>query len=225
MMKHKMLKILVGDTLQLQRAGGDTGERYASTVIGFVPGKSLLVTTPMVNDKPVLVWEGQQFTVRMLQGTYIQGFVARVLHNQMTPYPYIHLSFPQEVEYIEVRNADRVATDIPVIIRNVKLPDNKANWKSVSIKDISSSGAKLESMSRIGEKNDVLQLRFKLYVCSKEEELELQTNIMHLEEPSEGVGADEWGLFVFGTKFQEPGRLEQVLIQNYVMEQRMSYSI
>jgi len=224
-MKHKTLKILVGDTLQLQKAGGDAGERYASTVIGFVPGKSLLVTTPMVNDKPVLVREGQQFAVRMIQGTYIQGFVARVLHNQMMPYPYIHLSFPQEVEYIEVRNADRVDTDIPVITRNMKLPDNKENWKSASIKDISSSGAKLESMSKIGEKKDVLQLRFKLYVSSREEEMVLQTKIMHLDEPSEEVDADEWGLFVFGTKLQEPSRLEQILIQNYALEQRMSYSI
>lgn len=65
-MKHKTLKILVGDTLQLQRVGANTSERYASTVIGFVPGKSLLVTTPMVNDKSVLVRDGQRFAVRML---------------------------------------------------------------------------------------------------------------------------------------------------------------
>jgi hypothetical protein len=223
-MKNKTLKILVGDTLQLQKAGDASGDRYTSTVIGFVPGKSLLVTTPTVNDKPVLIREGQPFAVRMLQGTYIQGFVAKVLHNALVPYPYLHLSFPKEVECIEIRNADRADTEIPVVTRNIKLPDKRDNWKSASIKDISSSGAKLESMSKIGEKKDELILRFKLFVGSREEEMELQAQVMHLEEPSD-VGDDEWGLFVFGTRFQDPGRLEQVLIQNYVLEQRMSHSL
>ncbi len=222
-MKHKTLKILVGDTLQLQKAGDDTGERYASTVIGFVPGKSLLVTTPMVNNKPVLVREGQQFAVRMIQGSFIQGFVAKVIHNTLAPYPYIHLSFPQEVEYIKIRNADRISADIPVVTRNVKLPDEKDNWKSASIKDISSTGARLESMSKIGEKDGVLLMRFKLQVCSQEEEMELQTTIKHVDEPAD-VGADEWGVFVFGTQLQAPGRLEQVLIQNYVLEQKMIHT-
>jgi len=223
-MKNKTLKILVGDTLQLQKAGDATGERYASTVIGFVPGKSLLVTTPMVNDKSVLVREGQQYAVRMLQGTYIQAFVAKVLHYALAPYPYIHLSFPQEVECIEIRNADRVDTNIPVLARNSKQPDTKDNWKPAAFKDISSSGAKIESMSRIGEKNDDLVLRFKLFVSSHEEEMELQTRIMHLEEPSD-VGVDEWGLYVLGTKFQDPDRLQRVLIQNYVLEQRMIHTL
>ncbi len=223
-MKQKTLKILVGDILQLQKAGDDTSERYASTVIGFVPGKSLLVTTPMVNDKSVLVREGQQFTVRMIQGSHIQGFVARVIHNAMAPYPYIHLSFPQEVEYIQIRNADRTDADIPVVTRDIKLPDQKDNWKSASIKDISASGARLESMSKIGKKDDTLLLRFKLQICSKEEEMELQTIIRNVDEPSD-VDADEWGVYVFGAQFKDPGRLEQVLLQNYVMEQRMIHAI
>ncbi|MCP3669864.1 MAG: flagellar brake protein [Gammaproteobacteria bacterium] len=223
-MKQKTLKILVGDTLQLQKAGDTTSERYASTVIGFVPGKSLLVTTPMVNDKSVLVREGQQFTVRMIQGSHIQGFVARIIHNAMAPYPHIHLSFPQEVEYIQVRNADRTDADIPVMTRNIKLPDQKDNWKSASIKDISASGARLESMGKIGEKNDTLLIKFKLQICSNEEEMELQTLIMNVDEPSD-VNADEWGVYVFGAQFKDPGRLEQVLLHNYVMEQKMIHVI
>ncbi len=221
-MKKQTLKILVGDRLQLQKVGADTSERYTSTVIGFVPGKSLLVSAPTVNDKSVLVRDGQQFAVRMLQGSYIQAFVAKVLHNALAPYPYLHLSFPREVESIEVRNADRADTNIPVMTKEVNLPDEKQNWKSAFIKDISSTGAKLESMSKIGAQDDVLLLRLKLMICEQEEKLEFQATIKHLEEPK-NVGADEWGVFVSGLQFINPGRLEQVLIQNYVLEQRMSY--
>lgn len=223
-MKNQTLRILVGDSLQLQKVGADTSERYTSTVIGFVPGKSLLVSAPTVNDKSVLVREGQQFAVRMLQGSYIQAFVAKVLHNSLAPYPYLHLSFPQQVERIEVRNADRVKTDIPILSKILKLPDEKEHWKQGRIKDISSTGAKLESMSKIAEKDDVLLIRFKFMVCQQEEEMELKTVIKHLEEPK-NVGADEWGVYAYGTQFENTGKLEKVLIQNYVLEQRMSYAL
>jgi c-di-GMP-binding flagellar brake protein YcgR len=223
-MKQQTLRILVGDKLQLQKVDAESGERYSSTVIGFVPGESLLITAPLVNDKPILVKEGQQFAVRMLQGSYIQGFVAKVMHNALAPYPYLHLSFPEDVERKEIRNADRVETDVPILVRNSKLPDEQDNWKQASIKDISATGSKLESMSKIGEKGDIMVLKFKLLICGQDEEMELQTRIMSLEEPDD-VGADEWGIYTYGTKFEEHGRLERVLIQNYVLEQLMSYTI
>ncbi len=223
-MTQQTLRILVGDTLQLQKVGAESGERYTAKVIGFVPGKSLLITAPLVNDKPILLKDGVQFAVRMLQGSYIQGFVAKVLHHALAPYPYLHLSFPEEVESKEIRNADRVETDVPILVRNTKLPDQQDNWKQASIKDISATGSKLESMNKIGEQGDTLALRFKLLICAQEEEMELQTKIMSLEEPAE-VGADEWGIYVYGTRFEKYGRLERVLIQNYVLEQRISHVI
>ena len=223
-MNQQTLRILVGDKLQLQKVDAGSDERYSSTVIGFVPGESLLITTPLVNNKPILVKEGQQFAVRMVQGSFIQGFVSKVLHNALAPYPYVHLSFPEDVERIEIRNADRVETDVPVLARNAQLPDEHGNWKQASIKDISATGSKLESMSKFGEEGDSVVLKFKLNICSQDEEMELKTLIMHLDEPEE-VGADEWGIYSYGTKFEEHGRLERVLIQNYVLEQLMSYTI
>lgn len=223
-MTQQTLRILVGDKLQLQKVDAESGERYSSTVIGFVPGESLLITAPMVNNKPILVKEGQQFAVRMVQGSYIQAFVAKVLHNALAPYPYVHLTFPEDVERIEIRNADRVETDVPVLAKNSKLADEQGNWKQASIKDISATGSKLESMSKVGEEGDIIVLRFKLNICAQDEEMELKTRIMHLEEP-DNVGADEWGIYTYGSKFEEHGRLERVLIQNYVLEQLMSHTI
>jgi c-di-GMP-binding flagellar brake protein YcgR len=223
-MTQQTLRILVGDKLQLQKVDAESGERYSSKVIGFVPGESLLITTPLVNNKSIMVKEGQQFAVRMVQGSYIQAFVAKVLHNALAPYPYVHLSFPEDVERIEIRNADRVETDVPVLAKNSKLADEKGNWKQASIKDISSTGSKLESMSKVGEEGDIIVLRFKLNICAQDEEMELKTRIMHLEEP-DNVGADEWGIYTYGSKFEEHGRLERVLIQNYVLEQLMSHTI
>jgi len=223
-MKQQTLRIVVGDTLQLQKVGTESGERYSSTVIGFVPGKSLLITAPLVNDKPIIVKEGQQFAVRMLQGSHIQGFVAKVLHISMAPYAYLHLSFPEEVESKEIRNADRADTDVPILARNSKHADEQESWKQASIKDISATGSKLESMSKVGDEGDILQLKLKLPIGNKEEEMELKAVIKHLEEP-DNVGADEWGIYVYGIQFQEHGRLERALIRIYVLEQRMSYEL
>lgn len=125
---------------------------------------------------------------------------------------------------MEVRNADRLDTEIPVMTRNVKLPDVQDNWKSATITNLSSSGAKLESMSKIGEKGDVLLVKFKLNICSQEEEMKLRAIIRQLEELAD-TGEDEWGLYVSGTQFQKHSRLEQVLLQNYVLERKTSYTL
>ncbi len=223
-MKQQILRIVVGDALQLQMVGAEAGERYSSTVIGFVPGKSLLITAPLVNEKPIIVKDGQQFAVRMLQGSHIQAFVAKVLHTALTPYPYLHLSFPEEIESKAIRNADRAETDLPIRARNIKLPDEPDNWKQASIKDISATGSKIESMSKIGDTDDALLLRLKLLIGGKEEEMELQAIIKHLEEPGD-VGADEWGIYAYGIQFEKHGRLERALIRNFVLEQRMSYAL
>jgi hypothetical protein len=79
-------------------------------------------------------------------------------------------------------------------------------------------------MSKVGEEGDIIVLRFKLNICAQDEEMELKTRIMHLEEP-DNVGADEWGIYTYGSKFEEHGRLGRVLIQNYVLEQLMSHTI
>ena len=105
-MPDRVRYLQIGDVLQLQFAPpSENVERFAATLIGFVPGQSLVITTPRKNARPIIVRDGQSFTVRMLQGSNIFGFVAQVLNASSKPYPHLHLSYPSDVESAVVRNA------------------------------------------------------------------------------------------------------------------------
>ena len=91
-------QLQIGDVLQLQFVPpSEIMDRYAATLIGYLPGQSLIITTPRKQGNPILVREGQAFTVRMLQGSNVFGFNARVLKISSKPFPYLHLAYPAEV--------------------------------------------------------------------------------------------------------------------------------
>ena len=50
-MDYSDLKMQVGETLQLQPRDGEDSRRLQVRLIGYLPGASLLVTTPKVGDK------------------------------------------------------------------------------------------------------------------------------------------------------------------------------
>ncbi len=219
-MTEDVLKLEVGDVVQLQLISPDKDDRYTVSVIGYLPGESVLVTAPTVNGKVQFVREDQRFAVRMLRGSQVYGFVTKVLHTAVKPYPYLHLSYPEEVECITVREADRVETNIPALVRNIKRPDEKEFWQPVFIKDLSTTGARLESVTTLGEEGETLQLRFKLDVCEAEEGIELFADIRSqmLRKSGDDGKAPR---YITGARFKMLNRYQKVLLHDHVLEQRL----
>ncbi len=221
-MQEDILKMQVGDVVQLQRIAPEKEKenRYTVTVIGFVPGKSILVTAPVIRGKVQFILEDQRFAVRTLRGSNVIGFVATVLHTAVKPYPYLHLSFPEEVESIAVRNAERVETNTPALVKNTKNPDQPNQWQPALIKDLSATGARFESFSMLGEDGDKLQIRFKLQVCNVDESIDLVATIRNHTLLTSGTGTG--GVqYITGTEFHMVNRFQQVLLHDYILEQRL----
>ncbi len=219
-MAEDILKLQVGDIVQLQHVEPEKEGRYAVTVIGFLPGESLLVTMPRVNGKVRFIREGQSFAVRLLRGSHVHGFMAKVLQTAVKPYPYLHLSFPKEVESIAVRNAERVETRLPAEARNTRMPDTEEYWRTITIRDLSASGARLESGNPLGEAGEMLQLRFQLLVCGVEEDLNVAADIRNVV--LRGKGEAEGGQrYSTGIEFHLLNRFQKVLLHDYVLEQRL----
>ena len=220
-MAEDILKLQVGDIVQLQHVEPEKEGRYAVTVIGFLPGESLLVTMPRVNGKVRFIREGQSFAVRLLRGSHVHGFMAKVLQTAVKPYPYLHLSFPKEVESIAVRNAERVETRLSAEARNTRMPDTEEYWRAIAIRDLSASGARLESVNPLGEAGEMLQLRFQLLVCGVEEDLNVAADIRNVV--LRGKDSDEEGgqRYSTGIEFHLLNRFQKVLLHDYVLEQRL----
>jgi len=94
-MDYTALKIQVGESLQLQRRDGGDSRRLHVKLIGYMAGTSLLVTTPKVADKVMIIREVQPFVARMMVGNRIVGFTTTVLRSCSRPFHYLHLAYPE----------------------------------------------------------------------------------------------------------------------------------
>lgn len=209
-----ILHLPVGANLQLQAVSTEATPRYQVKVIGYLPGGSLVVTTPTIKGKVQLVREGQRFNVRMLCGSDVMGFVAKVLKTVGSPYPYIHLEYPKEVESIVVRNAQRVAANLEGTAYNILNDDLEENQHQVMIPDLSSTGAKIISTEELGEVGDILRVTFVVQVAGEDESLTLLGKIRNRTEKAVGGGFE----YAHGLQFQATNRFQHVLLHGWVLE-------
>lgn len=219
-MAEDNIKLEVGDVVQLQVISPEKDDRYAVTVIGYLPGESVLVTAPTIGGKVQFIREDQRFAVRMLHGSNVYGFVAKVLQVAVKPFPYLHLSFPDEVESITVRDADRVETEIPALVRNTNLPDKQGSWQPVFIRDLSTTGARLESVIPLGREGEMMRIRFQLEVCDAEEEIDLLADIRSQIFQSSSDNAKDQR-YITGTRFHTLNRYQKILLHDHCLEQRL----
>ena len=148
------LGINAGQTMNIE-VGED--QRYQTQLLGFYPGKSVLIATPMLaGDRPLLLRKDQALIVRFFAQRVACAFKAKVRHLCTTPFHYIHLSYPGKVEVGEIRKAARVMANVQVSVLNKSQPE--LDKISGAIVDISTVGAKLETMVDIAKSGDVLML-------------------------------------------------------------------
>lgn len=201
----------------MQRISPDNRDRYSATLVGYMPNQSIMVTTPIVNERLVLVNEGQRFAIRILQGSNIVGFVATVQHTTSKPFPHVYISFPREVESISVRNAERINTNLHGLVRNSRHPDLPKHWQPILLKDLSLTGAKIESIEPLGRKEEKLQLEFSLPVLGKKEKISLIAIIRNKMLIGDRFDRDETR-YSCGVSFEEFGRVQEVMVSSYVLE-------
>ncbi|MCU7853885.1 MAG: flagellar brake protein [Candidatus Thiodiazotropha sp. (ex Monitilora ramsayi)] len=205
----------IGDVLQLQFAPpSENQDRFAATLVGFLPGQSLVITTPRKQGNPIIVREGQTFTVRMLQGSNIFGFVANVLSASSKPYPHLHLAYPADVESAVVRNAPRVATEIQAIVNMPTGSDGAEDQRPVMISDISSTGARVMDRQQLGEVGTNIQVIHSLSVCGGQDVLKVMGVIRNIREV---VRDDGSRLFVHGVEYRGLTRFQELLLCAYVL--------
>ncbi len=210
-------KLQIGDTLQLQYAPPSTNtDRFSVRVIGCLPNESIVTTTPMRGGKVMLICEGINFTVRLLQGSAVLGFNAKVLQSTTKPYPHIHLTYPEDVEAKVIRNAQRVNSNLQATVKNTQLIENEEQVHKVTLVDISLTGARLEGGELLGKVGDELYINAPLRVCESEEFLRTSINICSVTPRKTEDG--EW-VYYYGVAFRRLSRIQKLLLCAYVKGQ------
>lgn len=206
------LKLLPGDTLQLQPLMEGQTERWSVQVICQLKPKSLLVSAPVVDGKLIFIKDGQTYLVRAFSGLNVCAFKARVLKSQLQPFPYLHLSWPDSVQAMRIRKAMRAPV---AIIAAVHDGEEGRQTGAGKIVDISVGGAKLLSPTQLGAKDQTLWLSFKVKLGDMEEYVKTAATIR-----TSGEETDEQGktMHAYGVQFGELGQSQRLIIMNLVYQ-------
>jgi c-di-GMP-binding flagellar brake protein YcgR len=206
------VKLMPGDTLQLQPLMEGQTERFSVHVIGVMKPKSLLVTAPMVDGKLIFVRDGQTYLVRAFSGLNVCAFKARILKSQLQPFPYLHLSYPDSVQAMRIRKAMRAPASIIVAVHDSEDGRQSAAGKIV---DISVGGARMLSPSKVGEKDQTIWLSFKVMLGDMEEYVKTPAAIRAVGEEDDEQGKR---MKVFGVQFGDLSQSQRLIIMNMVYQ-------
>lgn len=210
---RKDMQLNVGEMLQLVFVADDHQRKHATKVIGYLPGKSLIVTTPRIDGNLMLVREGQPVVVRILSGNSVYAFNTQVLATCLKPFAYIHLTYPAEIESIVVRKSLRVSVELETSITRVAVDDPKGDVAAQGvIIDISTSGAMLLADAALGQAGDLLTMTLRIPVAGVQKYLKISSMIR-------SVRMNNDGRHLHGVEFQLLEEMDNILLHGYVYEQ------
>lgn len=201
-------RIKPGDALQLQDAAG--GDRMGVRLIGYLRGKSVIVSNPVQNGTPVFVREGTALVARVFSGQVAFAFSASVLASPVKPYPHVHLTYPGDVVGIKVRRGERVRLRV---ITAFELDNGKSG--SGIIANLSVGGALLLSRSAEIAVGSAITVKFKLALGGVDYMVEIpgvvRANVANTDEPELGAG--------YGLQFNEVSPEDVLIISAFVFQQ------
>jgi c-di-GMP-binding flagellar brake protein YcgR len=214
-------QLQVGERLQLELSSSGSRSQYYTTLIGFVPGHSVLIRTPFVQNLPIPVPEGVNVMVRAFSGRHAFTMESRIDRVCRSPYPYMHLAYPAHVQQTLIRGAHRVRVALPGTV-STTAEQTDAQPHAVVLSDLSVSGAQLEAELCIGEPAEKFGLAFKFVVQPNNYEVKLTTSAQIQNVKKIKRGRDSGEIFSHGVRFSKLHATEGLLLQSYIQQVLLS---
>ena len=195
----------IGETLHLQ-ALAESDSRFVVKLIGYIKGKSVLVSAPVVDGRYIMVRDGQSFVVRAFQGKKAFAFTVMALKSVFSPHPYLHLSYPKQVNSSIIRNDARARVKI---IASVTF-NNPERTTAATLSDLSLGGTSGIIKQNIAEKLEGGVISFKINVVGSEGLLSIDFVVRSMAATEDGDG------FRFGFEFQNLTPQNKLILSAFV---------
>jgi hypothetical protein len=209
------IKLSIGDSIQLQFQSDIEQSRCIVTLIGYLEGQSVIVTTPIINGSMMLVREGQDFVVRLFSGKSAYAFTTMAKRVTNTPYPHLHLAYPKEVRGLVIRGSSRGRTNI---ICHATVEGGRG-YACVA-RDISIGGALISASEKMAEVGDPLILKFRVKVKDTEHMLALNCTIRSVN--ASRPAADEKPTIQHGLSFEDVTSQDTLVISTLLYQNMVS---
>lgn len=206
------VQLAPGDHVQLQSLHGNSTERYQVRMVGFHAPISLMVTAPMLHGRLVFIKEGHQFLVRGFVGRDAVAYRTRVLKSQLTPFPYLHLAYPETVQSMRIRSSARVGVDL---VASVTSP---AGTDSARIVNLSVGGARMLSRRVVAQNDDEIKLAFRINPAGLDVYLTLRGRVRAVQQDESRPEVVATGVEFHSLSEQERLYLTNMVYQNLLKD-------
>jgi c-di-GMP-binding flagellar brake protein YcgR len=199
-------RLKIGESVQLQSTAEREPQRHYVKLIGYAKGRSFIVSTPMQEGAYLLIRDGQGYVVRMFAGKNIYAFSASVIRAANTPYPHLHLTYPEEVVTRTIRKAERI--DVRLI---ASVDTGSSRGIPATVENLSLSGAGLHSKVQLGTTGSEIKLGFKLELDGFARVLSLSA-VIRISQPS--VASE--GQWLTGLEFRDIDPQDHLLLSGFI---------
>jgi len=196
-----------------------SAEGYLVHYFGGREGHSLLIGAPMENGQPIDIQVGQTFAFKGFFGQSIYRFTARVLEVCSSPFPYLHIEWPDpaRVESTLVRAHRRITLDQPcsAIYTGTHGHEQKI---SAHLSNLSCGGAEIGLMDALPEALNILRLAFRVALTDERYLIELNARIVG----ERHVDPNQFHLYRYGLCFEQVPRETHLLLYAFVQDQQLA---
>ncbi len=213
-----LVRLQIGDALQLQSQAGDGQSRHYVRLIGYLKGHSVFVTAPTQDGKVMLMREGQNFVVRAFCGKHAYAFPSTIDKVVNSPFPFLHLSYPASVRGLAVRRFARV--DVQIIASISLAGDEGGTPKAATIVNLSLGGARIKASAPLARRGAEIVLKFRLDMNDVESYLVVPATVRAIAHDE----TDPQGLVEHGVEFGNVGQQDQLVMTAFVYQRLLEES-
>lgn len=166
----------IAERVQLRLVNRNPQSYYPARLIGYINRQSILVTTPLLDGKPLILQDGEQIEVRMVTGRDIYAFRTLIQRLCISPSHYMHLDFPAEVRVQQLRKSPWARTHLGVTVT-----DAQGVHQVARLVNLSSDGAQLHALPMLGAAGQPLHLALHVTLDELDTTLNLEAEILHVQ--------------------------------------------
>ena len=200
--RFRDMRLKVGDRVQIAPPEQLGAGRLSASVVGWVEGKSLILTIPQTPAGRLCLHAGENVVVRAFTGRSAFAFTCTVLRSTVQPCDYLHLTFPDRIDGVDVRSSPRFRVELPA---RVTLAQG-GEAVQATIDNIGSTGALLVCDSPLGATGDSVEVAFDVVLHDVPVSLALRAEIKTADQ------AADTAQYRHGVFFLEPSTNDRLVL-------------
>lgn len=169
------IRLKVGDSMQMQPHGTADNTHYSVRYMGGLQGTSIITSVPVIDHQGMWMRPNGEYIFRILSGSHIYAFIARLIKARAHPYDYAHFTYPDKVDAKRIRRSPRISLNLDSTAMKTD-----GSEVAVTFLDLSLHGAQVEAASSIGVTGDKVSVILPIYLTEVNRKLTLSGHIRNV---------------------------------------------